>query len=87
VIPNRFNDTTVVEIGFYLNDVRVLDATQFLHYRVDRDFELTKVGTAVDNGDNSRKSKNAQGTVTLSLERLKHGSYCVVGDDVGINVT
>ena len=52
-IPNRFNDTTVVEIGFYLNGVRVLDATQFLHYRVDRDFELTKVGTAVDNGDNS----------------------------------
>jgi len=34
-VPNRFNDSTIVEIGFYVDGERVSSATQYLRFRVD----------------------------------------------------
>ena len=34
--PVRYGDTTVVEVGFYINGVRIESATQYLYFPVDR---------------------------------------------------
>ena len=54
VVPDRFNDTTIVEIGFYIDEERIDSATQYLRFRVDADLEFTELGVNkvwVDNDD------------------------------------
>ena len=78
-IPNRYNDTTIVEIGFFIDGERYLPATQYIRYRLDTHGVFYHANTTDSTSPVHLSSDYPTGATVVVLPDLTRSLYTFKG--------